>query len=139
MIDTPHVERFSDGQGIITEGILSARAYIVLSGEVRISKKVGDRNITVCVLKEGDVFGEMGFFQDTVRSATVTARGNVSVGIIDKEYFEEMLADCPDDLRAVLGAIIDRLRITTSKLAALGLKWEQAKKAMDAFSIKGNL
>ncbi|GMT42144.1 MAG: hypothetical protein IEMM0002_0555 [bacterium] len=136
MIKTPQVERYSDGQAIVTEGILSTKAYIVISGEVRIAKKVGKRNITVGILKSGDVFGEMGLFQETVRSATVTAKGDVSLGIIDKKYFDELLNSCPEDLRLVLGAIIDRLRITTAKLAALGLKWEQAKKAMDSFSVK---
>jgi CRP-like cAMP-binding protein len=139
MIKTPTIERFSDGQAIVTEGIISSKAYIVLEGEVRIAKKVGERLVTVGLLKKEDVFGEMGLFQDTYRSATVTAKGNVTVGIIDKRYFNELMDSVPDDLRAILSAIIDRLRITTANLAALGLKWEEAKRAMDAFSTKEKL
>jgi CRP/FNR family cyclic AMP-dependent transcriptional regulator len=139
MIETPYIERFSDGQAIVTEGIISSKAYIVISGEVRITKNVDNRNITVGVLQKGDVFGEMGLFQDTHRSATVTARGDVTVGIIEKKRFEEMIASCPDDLRAVINAIIDRLRMTTGNLAALGVKWEVAKRAIDAFSTKESL
>lgn len=139
MIKTPTIERFSDGQAIVTEGIISSKAYIVLEGEVRIAKKVGERLVTVGVLKKEDVFGEMGLFQDTYRSATVTAKGNVTVGIIDTKYFNELMDSVPDDLRAILSAIIDRLRITTANLAALGLKWEEAKRAMDAFSTKEKL
>lgn len=136
MIKTPTIERFSDGQAIVTEGIISSKAYIVLEGEVRIAKKIGERLVTVGVLRKDDVFGEMGLFQETFRSATVTAKGNVTVGIINQKYFEELMAGVPDDLRVILSAIIDRLRITTSNLAALGLQWEEAKRAMDAFSTK---
>ena len=136
MIKTPTIERFSDGQAIVTEGIISSKAYIVLDGEVRIAKKIGERLVTVGILKKNDVFGEMGLFQETFRSATVTAKGNVTVGIIDQKYFEELMGEVPDDLRAILSAIIDRLRITTSNLAALGLQWEEAKRAMDSFSTR---
>lgn len=136
MIKTPFVERFSDGQAIVTEGIVSSKAYIVLEGEVRIAKKIGERLVTVAVLKKNDVFGEMGLFQETYRSATVTAKGDVTVGVIDQKYFNELMEAVPEDLRVLLDAIIDRLRITTSNLAALGLKWEEAKRAMDAFSTK---
>ncbi|MFQ5431917.1 MAG: cyclic nucleotide-binding domain-containing protein [Nitrospinota bacterium] len=139
MIKTPTIERFSDGQAIVTEGIISSKAYIVLEGEVRIAKKIGERLVTVGVLKKNDVFGEMGLFQETFRSATVTAKGNVTVGIIDQKYFEELMSQVPEDLSVILNAIIDRLRITTSNLAALGLKWEEAKRAMDAFSTKEKL
>ena len=139
MIKTPFVERFSDGQAIVTEGIVSSKAYIVLEGEVRIAKKIGDRLVTVAVLKKNDVFGEMGLFQETYRSATVTAKGDVTVGVIDQKYFNELMAAVPEDLRVLLDAIIDRLRITTGNLAALGLKWEEAKRAMDAFSTKEKL
>ena len=47
MIDTPIVERFADGQNIITEGIVSTKAYMIISGKVKVTKKVGDKQIIV--------------------------------------------------------------------------------------------
>ncbi len=133
---TPVVERFADGQAIITEGVMSTKAFIVISGKVRISKKIKNRSITVGVLKEGDVFGEMGLFQETVRSATATAQGDVTVGVIDKQRFKDMLSKCPEDMQAIIGSALDRLRVTTDRLAALGLQWEKANKALESVSIK---
>lgn len=130
------MERFADGQVIITEGVMSTRAYIVISGKVRISKKVNKRNISVGTLKEGDVFGEMGLFQDAPRSATATAIGDVTVGVIDKQRFKELLAGCPEDMQAIIGSVLNRLRLTTERLALLGIQWEKANKALESVSTK---
>ena len=136
---TTIVERFSDGQVIITEGVMSTKAFIVMGGKVRISKKVKNRNISVGILKEGDVFGEMGLFQDALRSATATAMGDVTVGVIDKQRFKEILSQCPEDMQAIIGSILNRLRLTTDRLAALGLQWEKAQKALESVSVKEKL
>jgi len=138
-MDTPIVERYADGQVILTEGVVSQKAYIVISGEIAITKKIGNRNVTVGMLKEGDVFGEMGLFQDKIRSASAIAKGDVSVGVIDKDRFNSLLARCPSDMKIIINSLIDRLRGATDKLAAIGLKLEQAKRSIEALSTKEDL
>lgn len=135
-IKTTVIERFSDGQVIITEGIVSTKAYIIQNGKVRIAKKIGNKSVTVVTLGEGDIFGEMGLFQETVRYATAFAVGDVEVGVIDKKRFDDLLNHCPDEMKTIISAVIDRLRITTDKLAVLGLQWERTRKALDAISTK---
>lgn len=135
-IKTPEVERYSDGQVIITEGVLSNRAYIINSGRVRISKRVNNKSVTVVMLGEGDIFGEMGLFQEAVRYASAIAVGDVELGVIDKKRFNDLLGRCPDEMKVIINAVLDRLKMTTDKLAALGLQWEKAKKALDAVSTK---
>ncbi len=135
-MNTPVIERYADSEVIVTEGIMSQKAYIVISGGVSISKKVGKRNVRIGLLKKGDIFGEMGLFQETVRSATATAVGDVEVGIIDKKSFNDLLDQCPDDMKIIINSLIDRLRDITNKLVNIGLKLEQAKRSIDSFSIK---
>lgn len=135
-INTPYVERYADGQVIITEGIISTKAYLVVSGEVRISKKVDDKNIVVNTLGEGDVFGEMGLIRQGARTATATAIGDVTVGIIDQDYFNSLLDQCPTEIKPIINAIVERLRVTTDKLANIGFQWELAKRAMSAYSVR---
>ncbi|MBI5638316.1 MAG: cyclic nucleotide-binding domain-containing protein [Nitrospinae bacterium] len=135
-IKTPIIERFSDGQVIITEGVVSTKAYIIQKGKVRISKKIDSKSVTVVTLAEGDIFGEMGLFQETVRYATAIAMGEVEVGVIDKKRFDELMHHAPDELKVIMNAVIDRLRITTDKLTILGLQWEKTRKAMEAISTK---
>ncbi|MGK0179753.1 MAG: CRP/FNR family cyclic AMP-dependent transcriptional regulator, partial [Nitrospinales bacterium] len=76
--DTPIHQRYSDGDVIITEGIMSNNAYVVLKGSVKISKKVDKKIVSVGTLKEGDVFGEMGLISQSVRSANISAIGDVT-------------------------------------------------------------
>jgi len=138
-MDTPIIERFAKGDVIVTEGIMSQKAYIIMNGEVAISKKIGKRSVTVSVLKKGDIFGEMGLFQETIRSATVIARGDVEVGLITKERFHGMLGECPDDLRIIVDSLVNRLRNVTERLAMIGLRLEQAKRSIEAYTIKDEI
>lgn len=138
-IKTPVVERFSDGQVIITEGVFSTKAYIINRGRVRIVKRVNNKSLTVVTLGEGDIFGEMGLFQESVRYASAVAVGDVEVGVIDKKRFDDLLAQCPPEMKLIINAVLDRLKITTDKLTSLGLQWEKAKKALDAVSTKEKL
>ena len=89
LTDTPIRQHYSDGDVIITEGIMSNNAYVVLKGKVKVTKKVDKKIVSVGTLKEGDVFGEMGLISQSVRSANISAVGDVTVGVIDKETFEE--------------------------------------------------
>lgn len=125
------VQRFSDGEVIISEGIISNNAYIILSGKVRITKKVDKKTVVIGTLKEGDVFGEMGLIASTVRSATVSAIGNVAVGFIDKEKFDDLLKLLPEDLRAIINALVLRLRSTTDMLTKIGSELENTRKNLN--------
>jgi CRP-like cAMP-binding protein len=133
------VERYSNGQIIISEGVVSAKAYVITSGKVRILKKKNNRSVTVAVLREGDTFGEMGLFQDEVRSATAVAVGEVAVGVIDKQQFAKLLEQCPENMRQIVISIVNRLRLTTNSLASIGVQLELAKQSLDSASIKDNL
>ena len=80
--DTPIHQHYGDGDIIVTEGIMSNNAYVIIKGKVRISQKVDKKVVTIGTLKEGEVFGEMGLIAETVRSANVSAVGDVTVGVI---------------------------------------------------------
>ena len=124
------VQRFSDGEVIISEGIISNNAYIVLTGEVRITKKIDRKTVVIGTLVEGDVFGEMGLISSCVRSATVSALGDVEVGFIDKEKFDELLKSLPEDLHAIINALVQRLRTTTEMLTKIGSELENTRKSI---------
>ena len=41
--NAPVIQRYSDGDVIISEGVISNNAYVVISGKVRITKKVNHK------------------------------------------------------------------------------------------------
>lgn len=132
--DTPIIQRYGDGEVIVTENVVSNNAYILISGEVAISKKVGKKSVLIDTLKEGVVFGEMGLIEEAKRNATITAIGDVTVGVIDKQQFEKLLEAAPEDLRLILKAVVERLRRTTGKMSKISVEFERIKSIVDSFS-----
>ena len=94
------------------------------------------KTVVISTLKEGDVFGEMGLISNSLRSANVTAVGDVTIGIIDKERFDALLNDVPEDLRLVFSALVERLRVTTEKLSRIGIELESTRNIIHSISLK---
>lgn len=130
LTDTVIQQRFADGEVIISEGIMSNNAYVVLSGKVRVTKKYDNKTIAIETLGEGDIFGEMGLIGHSVRSASVVALGDVTVGLIDKESFDRLLDSLPFDVRTILSSLVHRLRGTTDMLARLGSELEDVRRKL---------
>ncbi len=134
--DTPYIQRYSDGDTIISEGVVSNNACVLLSGKVKITKKVDKKTVVISTLKKGDVFGEMGLISNSLRSANVSAIGDVTIGIIDKERFDALLKEVPEDLRLVFSALVERLRVTTEKLSRIGVELENTRNVIHSISLK---
>ena len=134
--DTPDIQRFSDGDVIVSEGIISNNAYIILKGQVNVSKKIEKRIIVIGTLKEGEVFGEMGLISSSVRSTNVCAIGEVTIGVISKDSFQKQLNSLPNDARRILEALVDRLRHTTDQMSRLGVELEKTRNVIQSFSLK---
>jgi CRP/FNR family cyclic AMP-dependent transcriptional regulator len=131
---TPNIQRYSNGDSIVSEGIVSNNAYIILEGKVNITKKVDKKSILINTLNKGEVFGEMGLISQSVRSASVVAVGNVTIGVIEREQFEAIVSKLPDDVRAIVKALVDRLRYTSDQLSKIGLELEKTRSIISSFS-----
>jgi len=133
--DTPIHQHYGDGDTIVTEGIMSNNAYVIIKGNVRITQKVDKKIVTIGTLKEGEVFGEMGLIAETVRSANVSAVGDVTVGVISKEQFTNAMNELPDGMRPIILALVGRLRNTTHLLTRIGLELENTKSKINAYTL----
>jgi len=131
---TPNIQRYSNGDIIVSEGIVSNNAYIIFEGQVNITKKVDKKSILINTLVKGEVFGEMGLISQSVRSASVVAVGNVTIGVIEREQFEAIVSKLPDDVRAIVKALVDRLRYTSDQLSKIGLELEKTRSIISSFS-----
>ena len=134
--DTPIHQHYGDGDTIITEGIMSNNAYVILKGQVRITKKIDKKVVSVGTLKEGEVFGEMGLISETVRSANITAIGDVTVGVIYKEFFDKAMDELQDGMKPIIQSLVERLRITTQLLTRIGLELESTKNKINSYTLK---
>ena len=125
--DTPIHQHYSDGDVIINEGETGNNAYVIIKGQVRITQKVNEKVVTVGTLKEREVFGEMGLISETVRSANISAVGDVTVGVIDREYFDTAMSEISEGMKPIILTLVERLRSTTHLLTRISLELENTK------------
>ena len=107
------VERFlarevRRGDVIIHEGNPVDGLYVVLSGEVAVSK--GGQSLAS--LREGELFGEMSLLQKTPATATVTAARNTSLLRLPREDFDTLILTHPQILELISGLSESRQRQT---------------------------
>jgi CRP/FNR family cyclic AMP-dependent transcriptional regulator len=105
---------------IIEEGTVGDWVYVILEGSAKVRKKSPKGMVTVDTLKEGDVFGEMGFLEGgkRPRSASVIASGDVWVGVLDGEKLTRDFEQSPSNLRALIRSLVLKLRETTAKVCS---------------------
>jgi len=85
-------ERFVSGAYIFREGEHGNRLYLIVDGEVRISRDVpGIGEEALAILKPGALFGEMAVFDRTERSTHAISNGGVTALTISRPDFEMLL------------------------------------------------
>ena len=132
--ETSNIQRFADGETIVSEGVVSNNAYIIMEGKVNVTKKVDKKTVLINTLNTGEVFGEMGLISQALRSASVVAVGNVTIGVIERENFEKIVGQLPEDVQAIVRALVDRLRFTSEQLSRIGLELEKTRNVISSFS-----
>ena len=79
------------GKILFHEGDLGDQMYIIQEGNIRISKMIGGKEHILAVLGKGDFFGEMAIVNRSLRTATATAVGTVSLLAFNREGFVGMI------------------------------------------------
>jgi CRP-like cAMP-binding protein len=104
------------GQIILKEGNRSDFAFIIVDGQVEVSRKRKDGNVEVIdILGKNDIFGEMGMIESRPRSATVTALENTKVTMISREDLNIMTRKDPNAWFPIVKAMSARLRRSTTR------------------------
>ncbi len=78
----------------------------------------------------------MGLISETVRSANITAIGDVTVGVIYKEFFDKSMNGLQDGMKPIILALVERLRRTTHLLTRIGLELENTKTQINSYTLK---
>jgi len=118
MFQIASYETFQDGQIIFQEGTHGDWIYVIEEGSVEISKKMRGRRVVIEILPRGEIFGEMAFISKMPRTATATAIGETTVGIIDRDYYDHEFNKMPDDFRQVFNTVATRLKKATDAVIA---------------------
>ncbi|MEW6668730.1 MAG: TIGR02266 family protein [Thermodesulfobacteriota bacterium] len=110
-------ETYTDGQVIFKEDSPGDWIYMVLSGQVEITKTMEGREIVIEVLKEGEVFGELGFIGGIRRTAGARAVGKTVLGVIERTFLDAEFNKLSADFRAILVAVAVRFKRMIERVA----------------------
>jgi len=109
--------KFHDKQILIKEGEIQQKIFWIVSGEVYVTRKVGEKYRVMATLGKGELIGEMSFFDKSVRSATVIAKGDVETLEFTKENFADIYTASPQWSRRLMVSLAKRIHYMVEKLA----------------------
>jgi CRP/FNR family transcriptional regulator, cyclic AMP receptor protein len=110
---------FRDKQIIIQEGDIQQKIFWIMDGEVYVTRRMGDKYKVLTTLGKGELIGEMSFFDKSVRSATVIAKGAVRALEFTKENFADIYSANPMWSRRLMVSLARRIRAMVEKLAKI--------------------
>jgi HEAT repeat protein len=101
---------FSNGEILCHEGEEGKSLFVIVSGEVEVVKGTKAERRTLALRGPGEVIGEMAIIESAPRMATLRARGEVRLLVIEGEAFKAILHDRPEVASALLISLGRRLR-----------------------------
>jgi CRP/FNR family cyclic AMP-dependent transcriptional regulator len=124
MAEVSRVVAYGRNDVIFREGEIGDALYVVLQGEVRISREVagmGEEALTI--LARGEAFGEMSVMNDFPRSADAKAHTATELLAVSRDAFEDLLFLDKDLAYEILWNFVrtlsTRLRETNDKMTFL--------------------
>ncbi|MGY1603658.1 sensor histidine kinase [Geodermatophilus sp. SYSU D00815] len=105
---TSRTVEVAPGEVVMAEGSPPEAMYVVLEGELEVSRDVGGSEVLLNVCGPGELLGELGIAHRRPRSATVRARTRSTLQRIGAEALDKLLTH-PESARALLLAATRRL------------------------------
>jgi cAMP-dependent protein kinase regulator len=102
---------------LIREGEAGRGLFLLLAGEVDVTKLDGTDRVMLASLKSGDVFGEIALIENGPTTATVTAARRSKLLFLAREVFERLVQGVPE-LRAYFEQLAEDRRMDTNLVLA---------------------
>lgn len=109
-------EGFYDGDEIVQEGNHGNWIWVILEGVAEIVKETPKGKLKILRIGDGAFLGSVASLLkgDNVRSATVNAKGNVQLGMLDAQLMTSELANCSQEYREFVRGLDERLKRVTA-------------------------
>jgi CRP/FNR family transcriptional regulator len=128
-IEQRRVVHFPPGTLLVTEGDASRKMFIIKSGKARVFRKYLGQRITLAILGDGEIFGEMSFFDGSPRSASVETLTELSAIVIDGAKGQKQIADLPDWVHTIFRTVAARFRRLDQQVTMLQSVYDFQKKS----------
>ena len=94
---------------IFSECQRGAEMFIIQEGKVKITKVVNGEEVTLAVLKKGDMFGEMALIENKPRSASAVADEECRLMTVNRKNFDQMVSTQSQLITKLTTTLAERL------------------------------
>ena len=106
-----HTVRLGRHEHLFLRGDAGNKLYIVIHGVIRIGSIAPDgREVTLNLIKEGQVFGEIAALDGSARTADATAVDEAHLLAVNRTHLLGFLTTNPEACLRMMAALCDRLR-----------------------------
>lgn len=115
-----HARHFGRNEVVFHRGDTAGHVYLIATGTVKISvEEEGGQEVGIELIRGGDVFGELGLFDEGDRSATATALTETTAFTLANRDFGDVLQQNPGAMRQLLALLARRIRRSTGHIEDL--------------------
>lgn len=107
---------------LFREGEQSDGMYLVRSGALKVYLEKDETETQLALVGPGGMIGEMAFFEEKPRSASVKAAKPSEITKISNEDFEKLIKQIPKWFVSLMSSLSERLRVTNERLQVLEAK-----------------
>lgn len=119
-------KQLKKGDYLFREGDPSEAMFVIKTGKFSVLKSKGNSEITLAELGPGDMVGEMAFFDNKPRSASVKALGDGAVIELPFKSLNAQFKSFPEWLKAIMRTVNTHLRNANQKIKTLEKSDEEA-------------
>jgi CRP-like cAMP-binding protein len=108
-----------DGDVVFRQGDPADCMYLIRKGALKVFIAKETSEVNLAVLEAGSIVGEMAFFDNKPRSASVKATQTTEVTQITRADFDKLLGQIPKWMVTMMQSLSGRLRTTNERLQKL--------------------
>ena len=107
LADKVNVIHLDKGDFLIEEGKTDDSLFVIISGQIEVLVRSNDgKTVTLHILKEGNLAGELGFLDNHPHSAGLRALDSATVISLSRKDFESFIQADPDLMYKVMRSIM---------------------------------
>ena len=115
------------GTILFKDGDTGNQMYVIQSGKIKITKRVGDVEKTLAMLPPGEFFGEMAILNNEPRTATAEIAEDCELLVIESKTFESMIKGNSEIAVRMIKKLAERLKQADEQIENLMIKDNNSK------------
>jgi len=121
MLDLGEVRHYGSEEYIIHEAEIDANLFIIVSGSVNVTVTENHKEVYICTIGNGEVFGEAGIFSQVKRTANIVTTEDAVVLSLQRDALLQFIKKNPTSgiqlLMIVIYSLLKKLRGVNQDLA----------------------